>query len=168
MKIMKLKLADDKVYSFSTFTIRQQLALKDIVKEAMAIDTEVRNVEFKTDEKGELVREGEDNLPVLKTMTDQDRERMFVLQFKLVDILTKVFRMSVARKHPEFKQQEDEAKNIEINEKISDLVDLEDLRDVFAFAARGEVPIRDTEEYDLTKLMEEAEEKVEEKVGVDE
>lgn len=157
MKTMILKLADDKAYRFSTFTMRQQMALRTEQEKYMSLEEDINKAQYEVDENGKLKR-NEKGIYIPKTeMTNEDRKKLLDITEEMTNLLMEIFRMAISRKHPEFKIIEDKEKNKEISERVLDLVDLEDLRDIFHFAVNGTPPIRDTDEYDFTKLMEEVE-----------
>ncbi len=151
MKTLKLKLGDDKDYVFSTFSIRQRKGLKPIYEQMMVFQSEVRKIQFETDEKGNVLQD-DDGLDKIRSLTKEDEKKMLGMEEKVIPVLIDIFRKSGSRKHGEFKVKEDEKEDEIIKEKVEDLVDIEDLKNIASFAMTGTAPYIESNEYDFTDL----------------
>jgi len=152
MKFLKLSLSDEKVYTFSTLTIKQRLALKDVYKKALDLQKEINRIQFDVDEKGKPKKDEEGAITV-KELSPDDQNELIGIQDQMVAILIDIVRMSIARKHPEFKRdKKNEKEDIEIKDKMLELFDFDDATDVSRFAMNGEIPYREATEYDFSEL----------------
>jgi len=151
MKTVKLKLGDDKIYTFSSLSIRQRMSLKEVYNSAMALQDEANKAQYEVNEDGELKKDSED-LFIPKEMKDKDRDVLFELENKLVDVLFDIFRMSLCRKHSEFKIKDDLVEDKKLKEQILQIVDMDDIKDISQFAMSGVIPYREANDYDFSDL----------------
>lgn len=132
MKILKLTLGDNQVYKFSTFSTSQLKGLRSRIKDTDDIQDKINKIRFvyeddkvKKDEKGNFILKDE--------LSDKENNDIQKLEDKLIDIMLDLCRKSICKNHEEFKISEDKQKEKEIQERLMDLMDINDLKNVVQF-----------------------------------
>ena len=143
-KELKLRLEDGNVYAVRTLTIKETLALRKEQKERQKEDNRIKELEKKEDEGKELTEE-EQNL------IDEAEERD-------LEFMIKVARMSLSKKHEEFrvKGEDNKEKNKSrkaINKKLSELIDMPDLQKIASFSMTGTITKETEETYTYTEVI---------------
>ena len=145
MRKLKMTLADDKQYVFSTLTRRQSSAVQKEQK-ARPSFIELQALMRKQDE-DELTTEEMDRMEELNELEEAP----------VYDII----RMSMQRNHPEFALLDEEGengrenarKNKEAVDKLLDLIDIPDISILMGFAISGTVSIEDNPTADLSDIV---------------
>lgn len=126
MRKLKVKLADENVYTLSTLTLRQQMAARKFERLSDVEMKEMDELTTKTKLDAEL--------------SPADDEKLSVLQEKQMRGLLKIVALSLAKNHNEFKIT-DPASEPAVVDKVQDLIDLRDLRRFASFAMIGTLPV---------------------------
>ena len=138
MRKLKMKLADDKQYVFSTLTRRQCGAVQSSQK-ARPSFIELQELNKKEEEEGLSVEE-----------TDRVADLQEIEEGAFYDII----RMSMQRAHPEFALLDEETddadqnkvnvkKNLEMTDALQDLLDMRDILILSTFALSGTVNLEE-------------------------
>jgi len=137
MRKLKIKLADDKEYTFSTLTRRQVGAIQKRQSSNPHLPriTELQTIE---EEEGLSLKETEE----LNKL--QETEEVFILE---------MLRMSIAKAHPEFALTDDEEQEEKLNEEIADLMDMRDMSILSSFAVSGTVQMEEDAVYKNTDIV---------------
>jgi len=146
MKTMKLKLADGKIYVFSTFTMRQRKGMRELYKKMSKFQDEVQRSRYEVDDKGKFKKDN-DGLFILKDKTEEENLDVLDIEEKMIPLLIDIFRKSISRNHKEFKTDGGMK-----NEDVEDLVDIEDLKNISSFSMTGIPPFIEANEYDFSDL----------------
>lgn len=135
MKLLKVKLADGNVYTFTTFSILEQKKLKadhDKLEEVRRRRDEINFVKedgkFKLDENKEFIS---------RELTDADNEELKKIQDLEIQFMMNLLRKSLCKSHPEFAINADKDLDNAIQLKLEDLVDMDGLQKYVRFAFSG-------------------------------
>jgi len=137
MKLVKMKLADGKTYTFSTFTLLEQKVMKKEHGRYEDLQEEMEKIRFQTDKDGNLIKDDMKDVILRENLTKEQKVRLQEIEDEIFDFMIDVLRKSVARNHPEFKKQEDPNKEKEIRETLMGLIDTSDLKKITNFAFTG-------------------------------
>lgn len=124
MRKLKIVLADEKPYVFTTLTIKEQTVARKLEK-------------LNSDEQKEL-----DDL-IKKSASDEEltvdeSTRLDSIQSKQIRGMLKILLMSIAKHHEEFRVKAEEVDKA--YDRLENLVDLRDMRRLTSFALMGSLP----------------------------
>jgi hypothetical protein len=143
MKKLKITLSDNKDYTFGTFSILEQQALKKRFKDFMKAEEEQNKIRFKYDDKKKEF-EKDTNGDMIPNVIDDEREKKLEeYEDKGVNFMLDVLRKSICKFHPEFMKKEKKEEDDIIVMQLKDMFDLNDLRDITFFAFNGIYASRD-------------------------
>jgi len=143
-KRLKMRLDDEKVYTFTTLTMRQQKVIRKRYKE---LDKEEKKI-------NELI----DKLDEGKALNEEEETKIDKIDELKEEQLIEVIRMSLAKQHAEFVVKganEEEIKVSEkmINDSLLDLLDGPTLKRASSFALTGTIPLDVEEKYDVVEVI---------------
>lgn len=121
MRKLKMTLADNKVYTFSTLT-RKQIGAVQKQQRDTANSEAIKKLVAKEEKEGLSVEEA------LQLDKLQNHEENSVFN---------MIRMSLSAAHPEFTITNDEDKELELSDKLQGLMDMRDMTAVSQFAITG-------------------------------
>jgi len=141
MRKLKITLANDKPYTFSTLTIKEQTVARRFDK-------------LNAEEQAELdafIKKAEDK----KDLTSEEEDRLDAVQNKQIRGMLKSLLKTIAKHHEEFMVKPE---NIEdAYDRLENLIDLRDMKRLTSFALMGSLPREEEtidfeyeEEIDLT------------------
>jgi len=124
MRKLKITLADEKSYTFSTLTIKEQTVARKLEK-------------LSADEQKEL------DALIEKAATDaglneEEDAKLDAFQSKQIRSMLKILLMSVAKHHEEFRVKPEEIDTV--YDKLETLIDLRDMKRLTSFALMGSLP----------------------------
>jgi UDP-N-acetyl-D-mannosaminuronate dehydrogenase len=125
MRKLLVKLADEKVYTFTTLTYSEHKALMD--KEESSAFTRMRFLQKKEGAVG-LSEEEFDELSAIENKIDGENDKMLGNMMKGIVI-------SLGKAHPEFKSMDIE----EAKKRLEEIMDLYTMQLVFKFALTGTI-----------------------------
>ena len=128
MRRLIAKLADGKKYTIETLTLKEQSALRKYQQMAQK----------DVDRMDELINKGEE-------LSDKETNELYELQDKQTTNLLKILAVSLAKNHDNFKIAADVTEK-DINDILSGLLDLRDIRRFVQFAMLGSLPVEEEEE----------------------
>jgi len=137
MKKLKITLGDNKNYTFATFSISEQIALRKQFKNYMKIEEDMNKMKFEWDESKDNFKRDENSNLISKKLTDEQQLKIEEMEETNVNYMIDIVRKSLCKNHPDFAKNSDKDKDSEIIEKIKNMVDLSDLRDLTFFAFNG-------------------------------
>ena len=146
MRKLKMKLADDNQYVFTTLTRRQCGAIQKEQKERASFQ-ELQALSTKQEEEG---------------LSDEEEERALELQELEEQPVYDIIRMSMQKNHPEYalldeedpeKGEENARHNAEATDRLLDLIDMRDIQILSGFAISGTVDLEDTQDQTLTDIV---------------
>lgn len=141
MRRLKTELADGKVYTLTTLTVTETLAMRKIQKEAEDLDDKIADLEDK-EENGE-------------NLTKEEIEEKENAEVRHVKSLAKIIINSLAKKHKEFIVSEHQTEEM-LADKLLGMIDLRDMKRYSVFAMTGKLvndedeDLENLEEIDLT------------------
>ena len=137
MKRLKITGGDGKTYTFSTFTLREQKALKDKYKEFENLQKDMDKLKFVYD--GEKIKKDENgDLISIEQTPEQEKQLANLEEIALktmVDLVTK----SICKVHKEFAGTDN----------IMDIIGMDELQKIARFAFAG-IYIQEEQEIDAT------------------
>ena len=137
MKKLKITLSDGKDYTFGTFSILEQQALKKSFKKFTKEQEEQDKIRFKFSEKaGTFEKDAEGNL-IPNVITEDMEKKLDEYEEEGITFMTDILRKSICKFHPEFKKKEIKGEDDVIVEQLKGMFDLEDLKDITFFAFKG-------------------------------
>lgn len=136
MKLLKIKLGDDKMYTIRTFSITQQIVMKKEYIKFQELEDEKDNILFELEADGKK-KKVNNNWVVKDNLTKKEKDRLATIEQEVIDFMIDVLRKCLSTNHKEFMKDKDQAKDIAVREKTADLVDGEDLRKIVQFAFNG-------------------------------
>jgi len=135
MRKLKVKLADDQVYTFSTLTLTEQNIVKKLTKISSENEKELDSLTEKNDS-GKL--------------TSEEQNKFEELQDRSMNNLLQILVISLSKAHPEFKAVEGDGEKV-LN-KLKDILDLRDVKRFVSFCMLGALPVE--EEKIQTEIVE--------------
>jgi len=143
-KRLKMKLDDEKAYTFTTLTMRQQKVIRKRYKEFDKDEKEINKLIDKLDEGNELTEKEEAKIDKIEELKEEQ--------------LIEVIRMSLAKAHPEFvvkgtNEEEMKKSEVAINDGLLDLLDGPTLKRASSFALTGTIPLDMEEKYDVVEII---------------
>lgn len=135
MRKLKIELADEKTYTFSTLTIKEQTIARKFEKLTPEEQKQMDEIVAKSAANTEL--------------TDEEEAKLDAFQEKQIRGMLKILLMSIAKHHEEYRSKEDIDK---LYDKLENLIDLRDMKRLTSFALMGTLP-RD-EEVETFEFME--------------
>lgn len=126
MRKLKMKLMDDKQYTFSTLSRKQMLAVQD--KESKGQYKEMDDLSKREATEG---------------LSPDDLKKLARLEEAVETKMMTIFRLSMGAAHKEFLPVSDKDKDKEIMDKLIELIDMRDIRIVTGFAMSGTVNIEE-------------------------
>ena len=136
MKLLKIPLGDGKVYTISTFSIKQSIAFKKEFEQYKDMETEINKIMFELTPEGKFKLD-ENKKWVRKELSKEEQQKIDAINENVMNFGISVLRRGLAKLHKEFAIDNDPIKNKEIDEKVGDIVDLQDLRDIIQFCFNG-------------------------------
>lgn len=124
MRKLKIVLADEKPYTFSTLTIKEQSVARKLDK--LSVDEQKKMDELMEAAKADA------------GLTDEQESELDAIQAKQIRGMLKILLMSIAKHHEEFRvgpEKIDEAYDM-----LENLVDLRDMKRLTSFALMGSLP----------------------------
>ena len=137
MRKLRVKLADDNVYTLQTLTITEYGAVKKL--EQLSENKQTRF--------NELMEKSDDN-----SLTKKEEVEFEKLQDEQMDNLLKIIVMSIAKAHDEFKINANNDDKT-VLDKIKSLMDLRDMKRFATFAMTGTLPLDDEEETEIVETI---------------
>jgi hypothetical protein len=126
MRKLKMKLMDGKQYTFSTLSRKQMLAVQD--KQNSEQYKEMQRLSAQEQKEG---------------LEPEDLKKLAQLEESIENKMMTIFRLSLGVTHKEFLPLEDLEKDKEIADKLTELIDMRDIRIVTGFALNGTVNIEE-------------------------
>jgi len=143
MKKLKITLSDNKDYTFGTFSILEQQALKKRFKDFMKAEEEQNKIRFKYDEdKKDFVKDEDGNM-IANVLDEKDEKKLEEYEENGINFMLDVLRKSICKFHPEFVKKANKEEDSTIVTQLKDMFDLNDLRDITFFAFNGIYASRD-------------------------
>lgn len=130
MRKLKINLADDKAYTFSTLTIKEQTIARKFDRLAKDEQAEMDALVKKSTSEVEL--------------TEEESAKIDALQSKQIRGMLKILMMSISKHHEEFRVKPEDIDKA--YDRLENLVDLRDMRRLASFALMGSLPREDEEE----------------------
>jgi hypothetical protein len=131
MRKLKVILADEKPYTFSTLTLKEQTIARRLETLTPAEQTEIE----------ELMNGMQGNA----TLDTTKNERLLTLQSKQIKNLIKILMMSLAKAQPDQFVISEKNTEDKIIDSIEGLIDIRDMRRFASFALLGTLPVEEEE-----------------------
>ena len=103
MKVLKLMLGDEKVYSFTTFSMRQRIAIKEVYNKATKMQEEQDEIQFEKDDDGKYKKDKED-YRIPRELSNEDRDKIIDITQRMSKVLVDIYIKSITRKTNTYKR----------------------------------------------------------------
>jgi regulator of PEP synthase PpsR (kinase-PPPase family) len=137
MKKLKVTLSDGKDYTFGTFSILEQQALKKRFKDYMKTEEEQNKIRFEYDNENKVFKKDAEGNLKPRVVDDESEKKLEEYEEKSIVFMIDIVRKSICKFHPEFKKKENKEEDNLVVEQLKDMFDLSDLRDITFFAFNG-------------------------------
>jgi hypothetical protein len=137
MRKLKIELADENEYIFSTLTLKEQTALR-----------RYELMEKENKKKMEKL----DNIEKERELTTEEEKQYLELQDRYIDSALKMLITSLAKNHKEFRTGDNNTIET-ILDKVKGLIDLHDMKRLITFVNTGALPISQEEEYEIDEII---------------
>jgi hypothetical protein len=144
MKKLKITLSDNKDYTFCTFSLLEQQALKKRFKDFMKTEEEQNKIRFKyNEEKKQFEKDSDGNL--ISNVVDEEGEKLIEeKEEKSISFMIDVLRKSLCKTHPDFKKKDKKEEDDLVVQQLKDMFDLDDLKNITFFIFNGIYTERET------------------------
>lgn len=137
MKKLKITLSDGKDYTFGTFSILEQQALKKRFKDFMKEEEEQNKIRFKYDDQKKDFVKDENGDMIPNKIDEEGEKKLEEYEERGINFMLDVLRKSICKYHPEFRKKDKKEEDNVLVEQLKDMFDLNDLRDITFFAFNG-------------------------------